>query len=291
MRQNRPVGQTGEPEPGASPARVELACLLQQWRKDADKAPTQKTVARHVGLNQATLSRYENAKQDVPEAVIRSLAQFYKRTDEDLARALDLRTRSTDEPPVDHAERDTAPGSRTGRSKNGKALLLGVAAAVVLVGGAVAATLHFSGSGTGTPTPATSSAASVRPAAAPNASCSGSTCVHAEPTATVCQNDAVTTAEGRDFGVHIELRYSPGCHAAWGKLTGSSPGDRVQVFGKEGNPPHQEEYRQQTGRTAHTQMVEASGPDDSRACAVIDSRGTVCTSPLPSAVPGTPTPR
>ncbi|MFJ8166633.1 DUF2690 domain-containing protein [Streptomyces sp. NPDC096136] len=290
MRQNRPVGQAGEPEPGASPARVELARLLQQWRKEADKAPTQETVARHVSLNQGTLSRYENAKQDVPEAVIRSLAEYYKRTETDLARALDLRTRGTDEPPGDPAGRDTTPDVRAGRGRKGKTILLGTAAAAVLMGGTIAATLYLSDSGTVTPTSSVSSTASARPAAAP-ATCNGSTCVHTEPTATVCQNDAVTTAEGRDFGVHIELRYSPGCHAAWGKLTGSSPGDRVQVFGKEGNPPHQEEYRQQTGRTAHTQMVEAGGPNDSRACAVIDSRGTVCASPLPSAGSSTPTPR
>ncbi|MFD7555155.1 DUF2690 domain-containing protein [Streptomyces sp. NPDC059835] len=291
MQQNRPVGQAGEPEPGASPARVELARLLQQWRKEADKAPTQETVARHVNLNQGTLSRYETAKQDVPEPVIRSLAEYYKRTDEDLVRALNLKTCSTEEPPGDSAGRDTAPDVRAGHGRTGKTLLLGTVAAAVLVGGAVAATLYLSDSGTGTPASSASSAVSVPRAAVPTASCSGSTCVHAEPTATVCQNDAVTTAEGRDFGVHIELRYSPGCHAAWGKLTGSSPGDRVQVFGKEGNPPHQEEYRQQTGRTAHTQMVEASGPNDGRACAVIDSRGTVCASPLPSAGTGAPTPR
>ncbi|MGW7331339.1 DUF2690 domain-containing protein [Streptomyces sp. NPDC054840] len=270
-----------------SPARVELARLLRQWRKEAGGTPTQDTVARHTNLTQGTLSRYENAKQDVPEPVIRSLAEHYKRTDQDLARALDLRTRSEDEPPGDSDGRDAAPGVPAARGGKRMALLLGTAAAVVLVAVAVVATLYLSNSGT-TTSPATS-AAPVRPLAAPTASCSGSTCVHAEPTTTVCQNDAVTTAEGRDFGVHIELRYSPGCHAAWGKMTGSSPGDRVQVFGKEGNPPHQEEYRQQTGRTAHTQMVEASGPNDSRACAVIDSRGTVCTSPLSTAGPSAPT--
>ncbi|MFD8982444.1 DUF2690 domain-containing protein [Streptomyces sp. NPDC059564] len=267
---------------------MELARLLRQWRKEAAGNPTQATAARHTNFNQGTLSRYENAKQDVPEPAIRSLAEYYERTEQDLAGALDLRIRSEDEPPGDSDGRDAAPGVPAARGGKRMPLLLGTAAAVVLVVVvAVVATVYLSNSGT--TTPSASSAAPVRPLAAPTASCSGSTCVHAEPTTTICQNDAVTTAEGRDFGVHIELRYSPGCHAAWGKLTGSSPGDRVQVFGKEGNPSHQEEYRQQTGRTAHTQMVEASGPNDSRACAIIDSRGTVCTSPLPTAGPSAST--
>lgn len=249
-------------------------------------------------MTQGTLSRYENAKQDVPEPAIRSLAEYYGRTGQDLAQALDVRTRSEGEPPSGSDGSDTAPGAPAVTGRKGKPLLLGAAASVVLVAVAVAvaATLYFSESGTTTPSasspvPGAAGAASGSPLGAATASCSGRSCVHVEPTATVCQNDAVTTAEGRDFGVHVELRYSPGCRAAWGKLTGSSPGDRVQVFGKEGDPPHQEEYRQQTGRTAHTQMVEAAGPDDGRACAIIDSRGTVCTSPLPTAGAGAPTGR
>ncbi|MET9400530.1 DUF2690 domain-containing protein [Kitasatospora sp. NPDC002965] len=117
------------------------------------------------------------------------------------------------------------------------------------------------------------------------ATCRADSCVHTEPNSTVCMNDAVTTAQGRDFGVHVELRYSPGCRAAWARISGSSPGDRVQVFGREGTPPDQEEYRQQTGRTAHTQMVRSAGPTDARACAIIDARGTVCAGEPPTPAP------
>ncbi|MFC5665141.1 DUF2690 domain-containing protein [Kitasatospora misakiensis] len=123
------------------------------------------------------------------------------------------------------------------------------------------------------------------------ASCRAVGCLHVEPNTTVCQRDAVTTAQGRDFGVLVELRFSPGCQAAWARMSGSSPGDRVQVFGREGTPPDQEEYRQQTGRTAHTQMVRSAGPADARACAIVDARGTVCATevPTPPAAPA-PTP-
>lgn len=72
------------------------------------------------------------------------------------------------------------------------------------------------------------------------------------------------------------LRYSPSCHAAWAKMSGGSPGDRVQVFG---TLPEQEEYRQQSGHDAHSKMVRAARPADARACAVVDDRGTVCAAP------------
>ncbi len=95
----------------------------------------------------------------------------------------------------------------------------------------------------------------------------------------MCSKDAITAYTGHDYGARVELRYSAHCHAVWAKMSGTAAGDRVMVHPKQGNA---EEYRQRYGNDAHTRMIPATTPDDARACALIDGRGTVCaTHPAP----------
>ncbi|MFF5405322.1 DUF2690 domain-containing protein [Streptomyces misionensis] len=128
-----------------------------------------------------------------------------------------------------------------------------------------------------------SASASLSARVSPTASCDGDGCLGVDPATTVCQNDAGTALSGRDFGVLVELRYSPRCHAAWAKMSGSSEGDWIQVFGR-----HQdrEEYRQQYGADAHTAMVGVRDAGQARACALVASRGTVCATTPASPGPG-----
>ncbi|MFD0403833.1 DUF2690 domain-containing protein [Kitasatospora sp. NPDC127116] len=302
MTHSRPPQEAEEPDrQTAAAARAELARTLRRWRQDAGN-PTQVTVSRRTAIAQTTLSRYENpdGRYPAPEAALRSLAAYYAVADGELVRALELRAAidggADDSPvpePVPEPAAATAPGAplpgsgptagqEPGGERRHRALWATGGAAVA----AACAILYFAaGPGIGAGDISGTDAASTparQAVPAPTAafSCDGASCLHVDPVGTVCDRDAATAAADRDFGVLIELRYSPSCHAAWAKMSGGSPGDRVQVFG---TPPEQEEYRQQSGHDAHSKMVRAARPADARACAVVDDRGTVC-----AALPETP---
>ncbi|MFD8478956.1 DUF2690 domain-containing protein [Kitasatospora sp. NPDC059673] len=302
MPHSRPGEPAEEPGPSSTPARPELARLLRQWRRDAGDW-SQSTAARKAGLAQGTLSRYETGAQLAPDRVVRLLARHYRRPESDLVHALALCTRAEQEGrgPVGaepatavaggeadaSAQPNAAPGPETGRAPAGSRrrlrALAGVLAAA-LIGGGLTLALRDGPPTAGRPGPSAAlppAPEASAPSAGAIASCAGESCVHVEPTTTVCQNDAVTTDRGREFGVLVELRYSAGCRAVWARMDGGSPGDRIQVFGTEGDPPEQEEYRQQSGHTAHTKMVRAGTSGGARACAMIDARGTFCATPLP----------
>ncbi|MGW4384009.1 DUF2690 domain-containing protein [Kitasatospora sp. NPDC004531] len=288
MPHSRPGGPAEEPDPPHPPARPELARLLRQWRRDAGDW-SQSAVARKAGLAQGTLSRYETGAQLAPHRVVRLLAHHYRRPESELARALALCTRAEEEgrgpDTVDPEPSETEQEEHRAhpRSRRRLGAVAAVLAAVSIGGGLVLALRDGTTAGPGSPAALPPAPAS----AAPTASCLAESCVHVEPTTTVCQDGAVTTDEGREFGVLVELRYSEACRAVWARMDGGSPGDRIQVFGTEGDPPEQEEYRQQSGHTAHTKMVRAGASPGARACAMIDARGAFCATPIPaSARPG-----
>ncbi|MFI8187163.1 DUF2690 domain-containing protein [Actinacidiphila glaucinigra] len=286
-------------------AAAELGRMLERWRLQANR--TQQAAGAHLNASQGTVSRYEKAKTSVAEETVRRLWAYYKQPDDVLARALDLHRRASGEgenppaatePPAvglpgvgvaadesfvnDTAPPAPAPGFRFTRKQQVAAAVAAVTLAALVVVGGVLAT---QGSGnSGSQAAAASSPTAV--SAAPTAACDGASCVHVEPTTTVCQNDATTAFYGRGYGILVELRYSPGCRAAWAKMSNTSEGDRIQVIGKDQEP---EEYRQQKGHNAHSRMVEAAHPGDARACAFVVDRGTVCATA--SASPGSaPTP-
>lgn len=136
-----------------------------------------------------------------------------------------------------------------------------------------------------------------RPAAAPalspaartpspptlTAHCRGESCFGIDPKYAICREDAATYYTGHGHGIRVELRFSPTCQAAWGKMSGTSQGDVVRVTNNAGRSRH---YTQQWGHDAHSTMVAALNPDDATACARTP-RGEVCaTVPAPA---GTPT--
>lgn len=155
--------------------------------------------------------------------------------------------------------------------------LFGIAAAAIAGGAFLLWTLSSNAEPTGTQgaPPATSATASP----SPTASCHGTTCASLEPTQSICSKDAVTAYTGTQYGAVIELRYSARCGAAWAKMSRTSPGDRVLITPVLGQS---EEYRQQYGHDAHTRMVPADKPENARACAIIQDRGTICTTEPPT---------
>ncbi|MER6627237.1 DUF2690 domain-containing protein [Streptomyces sp. NPDC000987] len=86
--------------------------------------------------------------------------------------------------------------------------------------------------------------------------CYGSSCTGVEPNGTTCASDAITAKQVTSGGRTIQLRYSPSCRAAWGKITGASVGDWITVQNSSGT---YKERRVNSGSDQHTVMVNDAG--------------------------------
>lgn len=154
--------------------------------------------------------------------------------------------------------------------------LLLSAAGVLAVGAGItvwmlSANADDASGGHAAPPAATSAPAPARPS--PTISCHGESCASLDAAHTICADDALTAYSGQKYGVTIELRHSPACGTVWAKMSKTSAGDRVTVTHQDG---HSEEYRQQYGRDAHTLMLAVNAPEDAKACAIVQDRGTAC---------------
>jgi hypothetical protein len=110
------------------------------------------------------------------------------------------------------------------------------------------------------------------------ATCYGSACTGKSPSTTGCANDAVTTRSTSVDGIAVELRYSPTCRAAWGRLRLGANPDRVRV---ENNAGQSYTATVASGNDVYTMMVNDAGIV-ARACGTnVYGRGpfshTVCT--------------
>nr|WP_267891954.1 XRE family transcriptional regulator [Streptomyces pactum] len=117
--------------------------------------------------------------------------------------------------------------------------------------------------------------------------CSGFECRNKDSQRMECHIGVWTAAAAKVDGVHLELRYSPRCGAAWARITEGQVGDTARVEG----PHNHSATRSITyDRDTYSPMVEAPYPAAARACVVLKDGGKeVCTphggaSPLPAAV-------
>ncbi|MCX5055519.1 MULTISPECIES: XRE family transcriptional regulator [unclassified Streptomyces] len=88
--------------------------------------------------------------------------------------------------------------------------------------------------------------------------CQGDSCLEAEPQAKNCQWDARTAHETWLRGLQIQLRYSPSCKAAWGRIENGTIGDSVSITDRWGRT---EDATIRVGTDTYTRMLStASAP-------------------------------
>ncbi|WP_406510239.1 helix-turn-helix domain-containing protein [Streptomyces sp. NBC_00212] len=164
--------------------------------------------------------------------------------------------------------------------------VMGAVATVVVMGtasgahGGVAKTPGAQASGAGT-----GQAAPVPAGGKVDARCSGDTCLRRDPQAMDCQWDASTSHDTWLRGMHIELRYSPACHAVWGRIENGAVGDVVKIRDRTGL---ELQATIRTDRDTYTQMLAVT--DDAPAesvtiCGAIPSQKQLECSPSPNVQP------
>ncbi|MFE9534885.1 helix-turn-helix domain-containing protein [Streptomyces sp. NPDC006691] len=165
--------------------------------------------------------------------------------------------------------------------------VMGAVAAVLAIGsgsGAHVGSAHATGAQASSP--AIDRGASVVPAAGKvDVRCSGDTCLRRDPQAMDCQWDATTAHDTWLRGMHIELRYSPACHAVWGRIENGAVGDVVTIKDRTGL---ELQATIRTDRDTYTQMLAVA--DDAPAetvtiCGAIPSQKQVECSPSSSVQP------
>ncbi|GAA3370658.1 hypothetical protein GCM10020367_18150 [Streptomyces sannanensis] len=186
---------------------------------------------------------------------------------------------------------------RTGRTVGllAAGALLGGAATALTVGSAQGPNLESSWTAAHrTPQPSQSSRMSHPPQSRPSdpaaaveadPGCRGDVCIGREPQSMDCQWDAVTVRTAWLRGMHIQLRYSPGCQAVWGRIENGTVGDTVTIKNRFG--------REQTavirvGTDTYTRMLAVSreAPHDTVAiCGAIPSQRERECSPLATVQP------
>ncbi|MGW4495405.1 helix-turn-helix domain-containing protein [Streptomyces sp. NPDC004376] len=182
------------------------------------------------------------------------------------------------QPTAADVDRAAPPAGDTGRAR--RTTLFAAGAAVVLV--AIGAVLLFTGrdDGGGEPERAVNSpsARARTPQALPSGvKCAGASCAGKDAEAMGCSGARAATVSSAVAGtVTLEVRYSRICGAAWGRITGAAPGDRVRVLAGGERPGAVTE----TGDTlAYTPMVTVEKASGVRACATLAGGRTACTKP------------
>ncbi|GGN00483.1 helix-turn-helix domain-containing protein [Streptomyces fuscichromogenes] len=168
--------------------------------------------------------------------------------------------------PVERTREDhDGPAPRVRRPRRGIVLL--VAAGTVLVTAlAVGAAAWTYGGGHGAPTPGPTSG-----------TCRGANCTDrdAEQHDTDCWTDAGTRARREISGRIVELRFSPTCRAAWGRVTDPHDGDRLRVDTTDGR--QQSRLVLVPDRYLYTLMIGIGRPSEARACVELPDGSSACT--------------
>ncbi|MEG3626818.1 helix-turn-helix domain-containing protein [Streptomyces poriticola] len=104
--------------------------------------------------------------------------------------------------------------------------------------------------------------------------CIGSECREKDPQRLNCHIGVWTAAAAQRGDIYLELRYSPGCRAAWARITEAGVGDVARVETEHGVT--QERAISYDGDT-YSPMVEAPYPAAVRACAELLDGREFCT--------------
>ncbi len=115
--------------------------------------------------------------------------------------------------------------------------------------------------------------------------CTGFECEGKDPQRLGCHVGVWTAAVAREGELLVELRYSPSCRAAWGRITEGQVGDVVRAEAVRGTV---QERAIRYDHDTYSPMVEAPYPAAARACAELVDGRELCTpqggaSPLPEA--------
>ncbi|MGW5045065.1 DUF2690 domain-containing protein [Streptomyces griseoluteus] len=153
--------------------------------------------------------------------------------------------------------------------------LAGAVAVLVVLGTTFLLTGRGDGEGTREAARPSSPAATDATALPPGVKCVGVGCTGKDAEAMGCSGDLVTTARTATVGAAtLEVRYSRTCGAAWGRITGAAPGDRVRVMAggetRRGDAVAGETY-------TYTPMVAVGRAGEAEACVTLASGRTGCT--------------
>ncbi|MEU3980339.1 DUF2690 domain-containing protein [Streptomyces sp. NPDC026672] len=154
--------------------------------------------------------------------------------------------------------------------------LAGAAGVLVLVGAVLLFTRGAGGGGEdAVESPSPSASTRALPA---GVKCVDAGCTGKDAEAMGCSSgDLATTAKTAVLGTAtLEVRYSKTCGAAWGRVTGAVPGDEVRVSA--GKTEQKGRLTDAGDTIAYTPMVAVKDAAEARACAVLVSGGTGCTS-------------
>ncbi|MFJ3596110.1 helix-turn-helix domain-containing protein [Streptomyces sp. NPDC090126] len=312
------AGQAGRP--GAGKSSREAGLLTEQLRVLRRRnGMTLATLANRTNYSKSSWGRYLSGKALPPRQAVREFAQAVQMKPDRLLLLLEIAERGRSQPdgkaPGDavaevsptagqdpDADTDTAetgpetdpvageetfPAPETEspaphasaaarRRPRRWGLIVGAATGAGMAAGLLAGMLVGAPESQGEPTSRGSSA-----------KCTGFECRNKDAQGMECHIGVWTAAAEKVDGIHLELRYSPRCGAAWARITEGRVGDTARV---EGQHDHSAARAITYDRDTYSPMVEAPYPAAARACVVIKDGGKeVCTthggaSPLPAAV-------
>ncbi|MYV39325.1 DUF2690 domain-containing protein [Streptomyces sp. SID1328] len=179
-------------------------------------------------------------------------------------------TTTADVPPANPPSAEPLPGRR-----RVLLFLAGAVAVLVVLGTVFLLTGRGDGEGAREAAEPSSPAATGAADLPPGVKCVGVGCTGKDAETMGCSGDLVTTARTATVGAAtLEVRYSRTCGAAWGRITGAAPGDRVRVTAggetRRGDAVAGETY-------TYTPMVAVGRAGDAEACVTLTSGRTGCT--------------
>jgi hypothetical protein len=155
-------------------------------------------------------------------------------------------------------------------------LLAGLGGVLVIVAGVFVFTGQGGGDGHKRAVSSPSPSATTHAKLPPGVKCARSACTGKDAEAMGCSGDLVTTAKTATVGTAtLEVRYSKVCGAAWARITGAVPGDRVEV--SVGTVRRTGDITIAGDTSAYTPMIAVKDAAEAKACATLASGRTGCT--------------